>query len=280
MNFFQALKSEQPLQIAGVINAYSALLARQAGFKALYLSGAGVANACFGIPDIGLTHFEDVFIEAKRIMNSCDLPLLVDIDTGFENELSANQLMTALASINVAAIQIEDQVIDKRCGHLAGKTIVTTEEMKQRLAPYINAKINTNLVIMARTDAYSIDGLDATISRVIDYQSIGADMIFVESLTSLEEYRRITNALDVPVLANITEFGQTPLFTIEQLAKVNIAMVLYPLTAFRVMSKSALDTYKVLKQYGTQQSLIDNMQTREQLYDILDYQPNKDDPIK
>ncbi|VAW98411.1 Methylisocitrate lyase [hydrothermal vent metagenome] len=271
----QALKQEQPLQIAGVINAYCSLLAEKAGFKALYLSGAAVANACFGIPDVGLTKFNDILTEASRITKSCNLPLLVDIDTGFENEVSADVILSQFNDIKVAAIQIEDQIQKKRCGHLLGKKIISIDKMKQRLSKFINLKKNFNIEIMARTDAYSVEGFEATLNRVIEYQTIGADMIFVESLTSIEQYSKISQALTIPVLANITEFGQTPLFSVSELASAKISMVLYPLTAFRVMNQSALTTYTTLKKYGSQKSLIEKMQTRDELYKILNYNPKK-----
>ncbi len=269
----KALAQEQPLQIAGVINAYCALLAKDSGFKALYLSGAAVANACFGIPDIGQTKFDDILTEASRITKTCQLPLLVDLDTGFEDKVSAEFILAQLNKINVAAIQIEDQIQNKRCGHLSGKQLISVNNMKNRLTKFITLKQKYNIEIMARTDAYSVDGFDATLNRALEYQAIGADMIFVESLSSLEQYATICQTVDIPVLANITEFGQTPLFTVSELASAKIAMILYPLTAFRAMNQSALTTYTTLKKQGTQESLIDKMQTRDALYQILNYNP-------
>lgn len=274
--FKEVLLNEKPLQIAGVINAYCALLAERAGFQSLYLSGAGIANACFGIPDIGLTHFNDVLTEAKRITQVTNLPLLVDIDTGFEHEIDAAALMAQMNTINVAAIQIEDQVEHKRCGHLAGKQLITIDKMQQRLAKFTKIHHDSNIAIMARTDAYLVNGFDETITRAIEYQSTGIDMIFVESLASLEQYSQITSALDIPVLANITEFGKTPLFTVDELATANIAMVLYPLTAFRVMNQAAQQAYQTLRETGSQKQLIDKMQTRDELYDVLNYKPNSE----
>ncbi len=275
-SFKQLLHHEKPLQIAGVINAYCALLAERAGFKSLYLSGAGIANACFGIADIGLTHFDDVLTEAKRITQASNLPLLVDIDTGFEHEIDATDLITQMNTINVAAIQIEDQVEHKRCGHLDGKQLVTIDKMQQRLAKFTAVARHNDIAIMARTDAYLVEDFEATVTRALEYQAVGVDMIFVESLASLEQYTKITSAVDIPVLANITEFGKTPLFTLDQLAQANIAMVLYPLTAFRVMNQAAQQAYQTLRQAGSQQSLIDKMQSRDELYDVLNYKPNAD----
>lgn len=277
--FKQALNQECPLQIAGVINAYCAILAERAGFKALYLSGAGVANASFGLPDLALTHFDDLLTEATRITDISPLPLLVDIDTGFSQEVSAKQLITQLTDAGVAAIQIEDQIEEKRCGHLEGKKLVTSIKMQDRLEALIQAKTDADFLIMARTDAYAVEGLQAAIQRAIDYQKIGADMIFAESLSSLEDYKCFTDALEIPVLANLTEFGQTPLFSVQELASVNIAMLLYPLSAFRAMSLAALETYKTIKKTGSQKTIISNMQTRDELYDLLNYDAYNDKPI-
>ncbi|MBL1276401.1 MAG: bifunctional 2-methylcitrate dehydratase/aconitate hydratase [Ectothiorhodospiraceae bacterium] len=271
MKFRQALHAEIPLQIAGVINAYSALLAEQAGFKALYLSGAGVANACFAIPDIGLTHFGDILQEAKRITTKCDLPLLVDIDTGFSNEISSPELVSQLIEAGVAAIHIEDQVTNKRCGHLDGKQLVSSEVMQQRIRAMVEHNDKNDLIIMARTDACSVEGLEPAIKRAIEYQEAGAEMIFAEALSSLADYHTFTTALNVPVLANMTEFGVTPLFTQKELARVNIAMALYPLSAFRAMNQAALLVYQTIKHSGTQREVTGTMQTREALYKILDY---------
>jgi len=277
--FKQALNQERPLQITGVINAYCAILAERAGFKALYLSGAGVANASFGLPDLALTHFDDLLTEATRITDISPLPLLVDIDTGFRQEVSAKQLVTQLTDAGVAAIQIEDQIEQKRCGHLEGKKLVTSIKMQDRLEALIQAKTDTDFLVMARTDAYAVEGLHAAIQRAIDYQEIGADMIFAESLSSLEDYKCFTDALEIPVLANLTEFGQTPLFSVQELAAVNIAMLLYPLSAFRAMSRAALETYKTIKKTGSQKSIISNMQTRDELYDLLNYDAYDDKSI-
>lgn len=268
----QALEGEKPLQIVGVINACSALIAQQAGFKALYISGAGVANACFALPDLGLTTLDDVLTEVRRISAITDLPLLVDVDTGFEDiHTTTQQMITAGA----AAIQIEDQVPAKRCGHRSGKKLVSSQDMQARLQTAVTAKDDQDFFIMARTDAFSVEGLDAAIQRALDYQAVGADAIFAESLLSLENYQSFTQALDIPVLTNMTEFGQTPLFTLQELASVNVAMVLYPLSAFRAMNHAALKAYQTIRTQGTQQSLLKHMQTRDELYELLDYEKHE-----
>ncbi len=267
----QAVDAERPLQVAGTINAYSALLADRAGFRAIYLSGAGVANASHGLPDLGVTTLDDVLEDARRITSACTLPLLVDVDTGWGSTSSLQQTIRGLIEVGAAALQIEDQVDAKRCGHRAGKQLVLASEMNDRLKSLLDARIDPSFVIMARTDAAGVESLDAAIDRAGSYVETGAGMIFAEALTSLEEYRRFTSAVTVPVLANITEFGRTPLFTVDELRQAGVRLVLYPLTAFRAMSAAALRTYQIVRAEGTQKSIIDQLQTRDELYDILNY---------
>lgn len=269
--FRAALAAERPLQIVGTINAYAALLAQRAGFRALYLSGAGVANASHGLPDLGLTHLEDVLSDARRITARVDLPLLVDIDTGWGHAFTIERAVRELGGAGVAAVHIEDQVSAKRCGHRPGKELVSTNEMCDRLRAAVNAKPDADFVIMARTDAAAGEGLAAALSRAQAYAAAGADMIFAEALTSLEQYREFSAGLRVPVLANITEFGKTPLFTREELRDAGVAMVLYPLSAFRAMSAAARDVYSAIRHDGTQRRVLDRMQTRDELYDVLGY---------
>ncbi|XAM01622.1 methylisocitrate lyase [Phycisphaeraceae bacterium D3-23] len=263
-----ALTNEQPLQVPGVINAYCALLAERAGFTALYLSGAGVANASFGWPDLGYTTLDHVAEDARRITQATDLPLLVDADTGFDDPgETANTFIDA----GVAGMHLEDQVEQKRCGHRPGKQLVPAEVMCQRVRTAVRARKNAAFVVMARTDAHAVEGLDAAIERATAYVEAGADMIFAEALATLEEFRRFVAAVNVPVLANITEFGKTPGFTIDELRSTGVSLALYPLTAFRAMNFAAEQTYTTLRRDGTQRAMIDKMQTREQLYDILRY---------
>lgn len=269
--FRAALAVEQPLQIVGALNAYSALLAQRAGFRALYLSGAGVANASHGLPDLGLTHLEDVSIDARRITACVDLPLLVDIDTGWGHAFNIARAVRELARAGVAAVHLEDQVAAKRCGHRPGKELVSAPEMSDRLRAAVDAKLDPEFVVMARTDAAASEGVAAAIERSQAYVAAGADAIFAEALTTLDDYRRFTSALSVPVLANITEFGQTPLFTVEQLRTAGVAMVLYPLSAFRAMSAAAREVYAAVRRDGTQQAVVERMQTRAELYDVLGY---------
>jgi len=269
--FRQALASERPLQIAGTINAYCALLAQKAGFKAIYLSGAGVANASFALPDLGVTTLNDVLEDARRITRATDLPLLVDIDTGFGSAFSIARTIRDMIQVGVAAVHIEDQVQAKRCGHRPGKALVEANEMCDRIKAAVDARTEDTFVLMARTDAHAVEGLDRAIERARAYVEAGADMIFAEALGSLDEYKTFAVAIKVPVLANLTEFGKTPLFTVDQMREANVAMLLYPLTAFRMMSHAAESAYRALKQSGTQKSLLDQMQTREQLYATLGY---------
>ncbi|ABA58669.1 methylisocitrate lyase [Nitrosococcus oceani ATCC 19707] len=266
-----AAAAERPLQVAGVINAYAALLAKRAGFRALYLSGAGVANASFGLPDLGLTTLTQVAEEVRRIVAVTDLPLLVDGDTGWGDGLMVAHTVETLSRAGAAGLHLEDQEQGKRCGHRPGKTLVSTGEMMARIAAAVRGRVDDQFVIMARTDAYAVEGLEAAMARARCYVEAGADMIFAESLGSLEEYRCFAQAVQAPVLANMTEFGQTPLLTVQELGEAGVRLVLYPLSAFRAMSAAALQVYETLRREGTQQRLIEGMQTREELYEILGY---------
>ena len=270
--FRAALAVEKPLQIAGTINAYTALLAQRAGFRAIYLSGAGVANASLGLPDLGMTSLDDVLADARRITGAVPLPLLVDIDTGWGHAFGIARTIREMARAGVAAVHIEDQVAAKRCGHRPGKELVSTAEMCDRLKAAADARPDADFVVMARTDAAAGERLDAAVARAQAYVAAGADMIFAEALTTLDEYRRFTAAVNVPVLANITEFGRTPLFTVEELRSAGVAMALYPLSAFRAMSAAALGVYATLRRDGTQKASIGSMQTRAELYDVLGYE--------
>lgn len=267
----QQNSSNQPLQIVGAINAYTAMMATEVGHKALYLSGAGVANASYGLPDLGMTSLDNVLEDASRITNAVDTPLLVDIDTGWGGAFNIAQTVKKMERAGVAAVHIEDQVAQKRCGHRPNKEIVSTGEMVDRLKAALDAKTDPNFVVMARTDALSVEGLEAAVERAVAFQEAGADMIFAEALTDIEMYRKFTDVLDIPVLANMTEFGQTDLYTTEQLYKVGVEMVLYPLSAFRAMNKAALNVYQHLMSDGTQENVVDTMQTRMELYDFLNY---------
>lgn len=269
--FRAALDAERPLQIVGTINAYSALLAERAGYRAIYLSGAGVANASFGLPDLGVTTLDDVAEDVRRITDACPLPLLVDADTGFGPALVLARTVRRLAKAGAAGMHIEDQVQAKRCGHRPGKALVESAEMQDRLKAATDARDDPSFVIMARTDAYNDEGLDRAIERANAYVEAGADMIFAEALGSLDEFRAFTSDLDVPVLANITEFGKTPLFGRDELEAAGVRMILYPLSAFRAMSKAAADTYRAIRERGTQSDLVDGMQTREALYEVIGY---------
>lgn len=269
--FWQALTQERPLQIAGTINAYTALLAENAGFKAIYLSGAGVANASFGLPDLAMTTLNDVCEDIRRITAATDLPLLVDADTGWGGAFMIARTIKEIHRAGAAGCHLEDQVGVKRCGHRPGKALVETAEMVDRIKAAIDARTDDDFTIMARTDAHAVEGQAAALDRAAAYVEAGADMIFAEALTTLPEYRQFTDAIKVPVLANLTEFGKTPMFTTAELKGVGVRMVLYPLSAFRAMSKAALRVYQVLKNDGTQLATIDSMQTRTELYDVLGY---------
>jgi methylisocitrate lyase len=266
--FRAALAAERPLQIVGAINAYAALLAQQAGFRALYLSGAGVANHSYGVPDIGLTELADVLIDVRRITRRVNVPLLVDIDTGWDDPATA---VREIALAGAAAVHLEDQVPAKRCGHLPGKQIVPIAEMVDRVKSAVRGKPSPDFVLIARTDAAANEGATAALARAKAYVSAGADMIFAEALRTLEDYRTFTAALNVPVLANLTEFGQTPYFTVEELGAVGVAMVLYPLSASRAAAASSRDVYQAIRRDGTQREVVAQMQTRADLYEILEY---------
>ncbi|GLI37563.1 methylisocitrate lyase [Geobacter hydrogenophilus] len=269
--FREAIASERPLQIVGTINAYCALLARQAGHRAIYLSGAGVANASFGLPDLGITCRSDVLEDARRITGACDLPLLVDIDTGWGEAFSIDRTVKEMIRAGVAAVHIEDQVSPKRCGHRPNKALVSKEEMVDRIKAAVDARTDSDFVIMARTDALASEGLSAALERAYLCVQAGADCVFAEAMTELVMYRMFADVVGVPLLANMTEFGKTPLFTKQQLADVGVAMVLYPLSAFRAMSRAALTVYETISREGSQESVLGGMQSRAELYDILRY---------
>lgn len=269
--FRQAITKESPLQVIGAINAYHARLAERSGFQALYLSGGGVAAGSLGIPDLGITTLEDVLIDIRRITDVTSLPLLVDIDTGFGGAFNIARTIKSVEKAGAAAVHIEDQVQAKRCGHRPNKAIVTQDEMVDRVKAAVDAKTDPDFVIMARTDALAVEGLNSAIDRACACVEAGADMIFPEAINDLETYQKFTTKVNVPVLANITEFGATPLFTCEELKGVGISIVLYPLSAFRAMNKAALKIYEGIREHGTQKDLINEMQTREELYDFLNY---------
>jgi methylisocitrate lyase len=266
-----AVEQERPLQVVGTINAYSALLAERAGFRALYLSGAGVANASFGLPDLGITSLNDVCEDVRRICGATELPLLVDADTGWGGAFNIARTATEMARSGAAGIHLEDQVQAKRCGHRPGKALVAAAEMADRIKAAVDGRDDDSFVIMARTDAHAVEGQSAAIERAVQYVEAGADMIFAEALATLEEYREFTRVVRVPVLANITEFGKTPMFTVAELASVGVGLVLYPLSAFRAMSNAAVAVYEAIRRDGGQKSVIDRMQTRAELYEVLGY---------
>lgn len=269
--FRAALAAEVPLQIAGTVNAYCALLAREAGFRAIYLSGAGVANASFGLPDLGITTLDDVCEDVRRITGAVDLPLLVDADTGFGGAFNIARTCRDLTRAGAAGLHLEDQVAAKRCGHRPGKALVGIAEMCDRIKAAVDARTESGFVIMARTDAHAVEGQQAALERARAYVAAGADMIFAEALTTLGEYREFTAAVGVPVLANLTEFGRTPLYTLAEMAGAGVGMVLYPLSAFRAMSQAALAVYRAIRIDGSQRSVVERMQTREELYAVLGY---------
>ncbi len=270
--FRQALAQETPLQIAGAINANHALLARNAGFRALYLSGGGVAAGSLGLPDLGISGLEDVLIDVRRITDVCDLPLLADVDTGFgASAFNVARTTRSLIKAGAAAMHIEDQVGAKRCGHRPGKEIVSQGEMVDRIRAAADARSDESFFIMARTDALAVEGIDAAIERAVACAEAGADGIFPEAMTELAMYRKFVDAVKIPVLANITEFGETPLFTIGELRSAGVAMALYPLSAFRAMNKAAQTVYQALRRDGTQQAVLPMMQTRQELYDAIGY---------
>jgi methylisocitrate lyase len=268
---WSALEAERPLQVAGAINAYASLLAERAGFKALYLSGAGVANASFGLPDLGMTSLNDVCEDIRRISGATELPLLVDADTGWGSAFNISRTAAEMIRAGAGGLHIEDQVAAKRCGHRPGKELVDAAEMCDRIKSAVDGRTDAKFVIMARTDAHAVEGQQAAVDRALKYVEAGADMIFAEALTTLDEYKQFTKAVKVPVLANITEFGKTPLFTTQELGDAGVRLVLYPLSAFRAMSKAAERVYSELRKQGTQKGVLDTMQTRVELYDVLGY---------
>jgi methylisocitrate lyase len=270
--FRDALDAERPLQIVGTINAYAALMAEQVGYRAIYVSGAGVANASYGLPDLGMTTVDDVLEDARRITSATDVPLLVDIDTGWGGAFNIARTIRSMEKAGVAAVHIEDQIGQKRCGHRPNKNIVSCEEMMDRVKAAVDARTDDDFFIMARTDALAVEGTQAMIERIKAYEECGADAIFAEAMTEIGLYAQVTAAVEVPVLANLTEFGLTPMYTTEELARVGIRMALYPLSAFRAMSKAALNVYEAIRNDHTQESVISTMQTRDELYERLGYQ--------
>lgn len=269
--FRQAVKDYKPLQIVGTINAYAALQAQQTGFKVIYLSGAGVANASYGMPDLAVTTLHDVLEDTRRITAITDLPLLVDVDTGWGSAFNISRTTTEMSRAGAAAMHIEDQVQAKRCGHRPNKAIVSSVEMSDRIKAAVDGRTDDDFVIMARTDAVASEGIESAIERCHAYIAAGADMIFAEALYELNDYRAFSSAIKVPVLANITEFGKTPYFTTEELADAGVKMVLYPLSAFRAMSQAALSVYETIMKEGSQKTCIDKMQSRDDLYTTLSY---------
>ena len=269
--FRTALQDEKPLQVVGVINAYAAILAEKSGFRALYLSGAGVANASYGLPDLGVTSLNDVLEDVRRVTAASNLPLLVDCDTGWGSAFGIARTVQEMTKAGAAAIHLEDQVSAKRCGHRPGKELVSREEMCDRIKAAVDAKTDSQFVIMARTDAAANEGVPAAIDRACAYREAGADMIFAEALTKLEDYTKFVQAVRVPVLANITEFGKTPLFSTQELGSAGVSMALYPLSAFRAMNAAALWVYSAIRKDGSQRAVVDKMQTREELYQFLNY---------
>lgn len=269
--FRQAVIDEQPLQVMGAINAYHARLADRVGYKALYVSGGGVAAGSLGVPDLGISTMDDVVTDVERITNVTDLPVLVDIDTGFGGAFNIGRTIKAMIRAGAGAVHIEDQVQSKRCGHRPNKAIVSQTEMVDRIKAAVDAKTDPDFVIMARTDALAVEGLESAIDRACACVEAGADMIFPEAMTDLSMYKQFAEAVKVPVLANITEFGSTPLFTVDELADHDVSLVLYPLPAFRAMNQAALKVYESVREHGTQKHVVDLMQTRNELYDYLDY---------
>ena len=269
--FRQTLSENHPLQIVGAINAYYAMLAQAAGHKAIYVSGGGVANASYGLPDLGITSLNDVITDVERITNASDLPLLVDIDTGWGGAFNIARTIQAMEKAGAAAVHIEDQVAQKRCGHRPNKAIVSESEMTDRIKAAADAKRDDDFVIMARTDALAVEGMEAAIARAVACVEAGADAIFPEAMLELAQYQEFAGAVDVPILANITEFGKTPLFNCQELGEAGVAMVLYPLSAFRAMSKAALEVYETIAINGDQTAVVSKMQTRDRLYEVLGY---------
>ena len=270
--FREAVTQEKPLQIIGTICAYHAVMAKRVGYRAIYLSGAGVAAGSLGMPDLGISNLDDVLTDIRRISDVCDLPLLVDVDTGFgASAFNVARTTRSLIKFGAAAMHIEDQVGAKRCGHRPGKELVSKEEMADRIKAAVDARTDPSFVIMARTDALANEGLDSAIQRIQKYVEAGADMVFPEAITELSMYRKVADAVKVPILANITEFGKTPLFTVDELRSAGVAIALYPLTAFRAMNKAALKVYQAVRKDGSQKGVVSEMQTREELYEFLNY---------
>ena len=270
--FRKAVAEEKPLQVIGTICAYHALIAKRSGYKAIYLSGGGVAAGSLGMPDLGISNLDDVLIDVRRITDVCDLPLLVDVDTGFgSSAFNVSRTTRSLIKAGAGAMHMEDQVGAKRCGHRPNKELVSADEMCDRIKAAVDGRTDPSFVIMARTDALANEGFDATLERMGKYVESGADMIFPEAVTDLNTYKKITAAIKVPVLANITEFGKTPLFTVDELRSAGAAIVLYPLSAFRAMNQAAANVYKAIRKDGTQKGVVDAMQTRDELYDYLNY---------
>ena len=266
-----AISENTPLQIVGTVNAYSSLLAEKKGHKAIYLSGGGVAASSMGIPDLGITTLQDVLSDVERITNVCELPLLVDADTGWGGAFNISRMVKNMISAGAAGVHIEDQVEQKRCGHRPNKELVSSKEMQDRIKAAVDAKTDPAFMIMARTDALANEGLEAALERAIAYEDAGADALFAEAVTEIDQYKKFSDQIKVPLFANITEFGNTPLFSKTELHEVGVDMVLYPLSAFRAMSKVAEEVYLEIKEQGTQQNLLNKMQTRDELYEILDY---------
>ena len=266
-----AIAANKPLQIVGTINAYCAMLAKNAGHQAIYLSGGGVANASYGLPDLGITSLNDVVADVERITNACDLPLLVDIDTGWGGAFNIAKTIRDMEKAGAAGVHIEDQVAQKRCGHRPNKAIVSQEEMVDRVKAAVDAKSENDFLLMARTDALAVEGMESAIERALACVEAGADAIFPEAMTDINQYKQFADAVKVPILANITEFGATPLYNVKELGEAGVAMALYPLSAFRAMSKAALNVYHSIKDQGDQQAVLDSMQTRQELYDVLGY---------
>ena len=271
-NLRKAIQTESPLQVVGVTNPYHGVMAKSAGFMALYLSGSGVATASYGLPDLGMTTLDNVLEDVRRVATAVDLPLLVDIDTGWGGAFMIARAMKEMTRAGAAGVHIEDQVQDKRCGHRPGKQIVATAEMQDRIKAAADAKEDKDFVLMARTDAIASEGIDAAVERAVAYVESGADMVFAEAVTELIDYKKFREATGVPVLANLTEFGQTPAFTLDELASVGVDIALYPLTAFRAANKAAENALRILRTKGTQSEIIGELQTRDELYDYIDYQ--------
>jgi methylisocitrate lyase len=272
----QAMVDEKPLQVVGTINAYTAIMAESVGYKAIYLSGAGVANASYGLPDLGMTSLNDVITDVTRITSASSVPLLVDVDTGWGGAFNIARTVKEMIKAGAAGMHIEDQVAQKRCGHRPNKEIVSREEMVDRIKASVDAKTDADFIVMARTDALAVVGLEEVLERAKLCEEAGADAIFAEAMTDLDMYRQVTDLVNIPVLANITEFGSTPCYTTDELGSVDIAMALYPLSAFRAMNKAALNVYKTLRSEGSQASVINTMQTRKDLYEFLGYHEYED----